>query len=240
MSETGEIEATVEYVKRTIFTKRKEIFWFLFFLALCWLILQIKEIATILFLSYFISLLLDPILTKLQNRRVPRALSLIILAIIFLVFITTFMAVAIPAILDEYSSLVELFPNYLRELTEKINILSVKLFNRSTPFSPEDIWLRIREYSEHMGIEPIKNALSSLFNTMLSGYSLTLTFLNFILLPLFVFYISMDLKKIHIFIGRFLPVEWRQNTAQIGKEILSHIYVFLKGQLTICLILAVL
>ena len=93
---TSELEATVEYLKRTLAGQKKRFFWAIFTILVICLAVKVKEVTTLLFVSYTIALLIDPIVTKMERLGVRRSISVIALATVLSLFIAIFLGIAIP------------------------------------------------------------------------------------------------------------------------------------------------
>jgi predicted PurR-regulated permease PerM len=236
----GQVEATVEYLKRRARVNRKAIFWTCLAALLLWVMHQAKEVTSLLILSYVFSLLIDPIVSRMERYRISRGASIVLLYLFVFLALFAMIAIAVPAIISEYDTLVVSFPNYVRAAIEKLDLLLQRWPSLRVSLNAEAIWADVKQYSSLIGPEHVKNLAVTLGNTLLSGYSITLTILNLTLLPFFVYYITSDLRKIHAFFGSFLAVPVRKQVAEVGNEILSHIYVFFKGQFTVAFILVLL
>ncbi len=115
------LEANVEYVKRRFYANRKAIFWCAFGLATFWLLLRVKEVTSLLVLSYVLALLLDPVVARMERKGMSRGLAIGALFALILIIILAFVALAVPAIITEYGNLVELLPDYIRVLAAKLH-----------------------------------------------------------------------------------------------------------------------
>lgn len=235
---TSEVEATVEYLKRLIAANRKAVFWGLFTITLFWLVNEMKEVTLLLFVSYAIALLIDPLVTKLERKGIRRGLSVVLLATFIFIVIAVFLGVAIPQVIAEYSILAKNFPHYVESLREWLAAKTSVNLKVQEFFAKEQFWSNIKSYASYLGEERIASWLKTLGETLLSGYSLALTLLNLILLPFFIYYIACDLHVIHRVVGGYLPTGVRSKVAEIGGEIVDHTAVFFRGQMLVALILA--
>jgi predicted PurR-regulated permease PerM len=86
----------------------------------------------------------------------------------------------------------------------------------------------------------VSSFLWGLLSALLKGYSLTLTILNLLLLPFIVYYLALDLKRVHYSVLIWTPKQARRRIRTIARKIDVTISAFLKGQVTVALILSVL
>jgi predicted PurR-regulated permease PerM len=92
---------------------------YIFFLAVS----SALRVLLLMVLALIIAIGLDPIVTMLQRRRVPRWLGVLIVSLAALAVLGAFLALAIPPIVDEVNKLVNLAPHYLQSLTSKNSLL---------------------------------------------------------------------------------------------------------------------
>ncbi|MCB0340501.1 MAG: AI-2E family transporter, partial [Bdellovibrionales bacterium] len=167
--------------------------------ALCfWLVLALKEIVALLVVGYCIAYVFDPVLDRLEQRKIPRAFGVfLVLFSLFIVF-TLLILTALPTLLKEYQQLSENLPQYLKELRSEW----LPFFNQFEAYLPEGV--RHGSLSETLvavlpGIDSatIKELVSGLGKTLLRGYSVTLTLVNLALLPFIVFYCAVGIDSFH-------------------------------------------
>jgi len=234
----SELEATVKYLKSSATKNRKNILWFCAAGLLLLLVIEVREVATLLLAAYTFAILLDPLVTCLEERKIPRSFSIITIGVLVVLLTLGFMLLAIPPLLREYRELIQYLPEYLHTVAGRINGLLQSWLGVSAPL--EELADDAKEYVAALGVDQIKTFGQTLGRTLLRGYSFALTIVNLCLLPFFVFYIARDLQLMHKFLGGFFEKDTQSKISTIGGEILGHVYAFFKGQLTVCGILAVL
>ena len=102
----SELEKTVAYLSKVIKTHRVSIFWALAFLCLVLLIVRVREVATLLFASYGIALLLDPIVCWFERKNSSRTSAILIIGAIISGILLMLVVVAVPALIYEYQQLI--------------------------------------------------------------------------------------------------------------------------------------
>lgn len=237
-TESSELEADVEFLKTSIFRNRKLLFWVLSLFLLGFLLLQVKEITTLLAASYGIALLLDPFVTGLERRRVPRSLSIIALILFLFALLFLLVLIAVPIIVDQYRDLILFLPEYLKAAGEKAAAMLQAWLHVKVPADLTDVTEQAKKYVSAFGTEHLQDLSRTVGDALLQGYSFVLTVINLFLLPFFVYYLTRDLRSIHKFIGGLMPRTVRRWSEHLGQEILVHVYAFFKGQITVCVILA--
>lgn len=234
----GEVQATIEYLGDVAFRHRKFLFWGVFGLCLLWLLVEVKEVTALLLLSYAIAILMEPLVERCERTGMSRSTAIIAFGILMLGGFVTVIGIAVPAAIQEYGRLMEVFPDFLqRAVTSGAEFLQ-QSFGIEIKTRPDQLLARIKEYGSMLGGEQLRNMGSALGATLLSGYSLTLTILNLTLLPFFVYYVACDLDAIHRFLTSFMAPQVKEQVQSIGNEILGHVYAFFRGQITVSLIMA--
>lgn len=236
----SELERTVEYLKDRARHHRKAIFWILFGLGMLWLMIAVKEVTALLLLSYAFALLLDPLVDRMELRGLTRSNAILLLCLVAVLVVVTIFTFAVPKVLQEYGRLVALLPGYLETAASNVSGFLQSSFGVHVPMTSEEILIQLREWSGYVGLDHLRRIGWAALQTVLSGYSLTLTILNLTLLPFFVYYVACDLDNLHRSIGAFLPHYVRVRAEPLGNEILGHVYAFFRGQLTVSVIMAVL
>ena len=234
----GELQATVEYLTDLAFRHRKLVFWTLFGLCLLWLLAAVKEVTALLLMSYALAILLEPMVSRIERVGISRSNAIISFGVLLIAGVVTVLGLAVPAAIQEYSRLMEVFPGFVEQTANSAVGLLREWFGIELNIAPDQVLSRIKESSSLIGVEQLKNVGTAAASTLLSGYSLTLTILNLTLLPFFVYYVACDLAGIHRFLGSFMAPNVKAQVSSIGEEILGHVYAFFRGQITVSLIMA--
>lgn len=233
----SELERTVVYVEHLIRRHRKRLVWFSITALGLWALLAVKEVTSLLLLAYVVAVLLDPLLVRMNRFGVSRGVSIALMGTFSLIGIIVFLALAVPVMVQQYADLVAALPTYLRSVVEFGDAAYVRWTGEHLPVSADQLWAWLSHYTSMLGVEHLRRAAETLSATLLSGYSITLTILNLVLFPLFLYYLASDLPRFHAAAMRLLPLNWRAPVRETGGEILVHLHAFVRGQLTVSSIL---
>jgi predicted PurR-regulated permease PerM len=88
--------------------------------------------------------------------------------------------------------------------------------------------------------EAVKKVFSTIGATLLQGYNKALALVNIALLPFIVYYLAMDLPKIHASVVGLVPLTRRSKFVSVFREIDTYVSAFVRGQAIVCTILFVL
>ncbi|MDR2337132.1 MAG: AI-2E family transporter [Deltaproteobacteria bacterium] len=224
--------------KLIVFHYRKLLIWGVVLGLLVWLCLAVQEIAFLFVASYGISLLLDPLVTRLETKGIARSVSILALMFLLIFILVLVVILAIPVVIEEYQNLVNIITNDFANISYKIEQTLLNLFGIELELNLLAIFENFKERALNSSAEQRQELASIVKNTLFKGYSATLTILNLIMTPFFVFYMTRDLDKIHIVVGNFLPENIRHKVAITAQEVLNYVYAFFKGQLTVGIIMA--
>lgn len=130
-------------------------------------------------------------------------------------------------------------PGYLDGAVIKVTTL---LASYGIPIEGGDAQIleRIKSSFSVFGLQQLKAVGNTAFSVLLSGYSLTLTFFNLLLVPFFIFYIGRDLHLIHERVNQHIRPELSTAIATLSEEILGQIRTFFRGQMSVSIIMALL
>ena len=210
-----------------------------FFTVLLWLMKALESVTTVILVALFIAYILNPAVERLSTWRLGRSLASFIMLIIGLSFFVGFLMVLIPAIVDEISAFATLAPKYvitLRDLAfstaEKLNIPIPQDWNQVATLLAEKgkQWLpRVSGIATGL--------LTSVFRSTLQIMS---AILHIVLIPIVAYYFMVSFPDIKNGIVELIPPYTRETVLGKLREIDRIIAGFVRGQLTIALIMAVL
>ncbi len=212
---------------------RSLILWSIALVAVFWVAFAVKEVSSLLLLSYGVATLVEPVVRRCE-RGMSRGLAVIAVLTLITLLLLLLTLLAIPVFIEQYRNLIAVLPGYLGATIDLAKILLREHFHYELPVTADEYKQLI---VDHLSPEQLHQLGSTLFTTVLSGYSITLTILNLSLLPFFIFYISRDFHQINGFIVGLLPGEMREQTVSICRQILVHVYAFFRGQLTVAVLM---
>jgi predicted PurR-regulated permease PerM len=206
-----------------------------------WIVSELKEIVVLLVIGYSIAYVLDPMLDWLERKKISRQIGFFIVVGILSLLAGLFFAFAVPPLLSEIQ-------NTLSNATG----IGDTIANRAESFIawvnkylPQDKHVSFsREqfiaYFQLIDSQTLKRIASAIGTFLLEGYSIGLTIINLLLLPLIVFYLSIDLDRFHKWFFNLVPKSSKKTFGNMVKEIDVLLRAFVVGQSTVCVILAVL
>lgn len=204
------------------------------------IIYYLRSVLTPIFLSFIIAYALNPAVDWMEHKKIrrPFAVTSIFLGIAFLLFIA--LLLLIPAIQNEIDFLMTCLPTYLRNLQEARIPQLEKLLGRDLPSNFNEFLNRMAVRISDLSFDMLKPLGSVALQILSNVLDFIINLLNFILIPLFTFYFMRDHHKLKKIIFGLIPERYLGGFRSKVREIDSVLNNFIRGQLAVCLILAVL
>lgn len=203
------------------------------------LLLVFRKIFLPLILGFALAYLFHPMVSWFEKRGRSRVTGVIVLALLLVLVLTGFFLYLIPQVADQIRLLSEKMPAYQQAVRAQIQPWLDQVQAR-WPEALEDLQQRGIEWAKEHSAEladTLGSWLGQGFSSLLSG---VLFLLNLIFVPVFAFYLLVDFPHIQQGARDLIPVPYREVTLARLQEVDSALSSFVRGQLTIALILGVL
>lgn len=201
------------------------------------LLVFLGDILRPLILGIGIAYLLDPAVTWLARHGVSRTFGAALIALLAVLVVALALALLVPKIVEETQELVTRLPNYLAALRARVAPWIADLESRyPTQFAEAKARLLagVRENLPDVAAR-VAGWLAGLFASMLG---LLLFLLNLVFVPVFAFYLLVDWPRLRDSLMDLVPLPYRAVTVARLREVNQALGSFLRGQLTIAVILA--
>ena len=213
---------------------KKWMFFSIVLALIVFLLFSLSGVLSSLIIAFIIAYIFDPVVDWLEEKKISRTGGIIILFTLLIGLIVLFFVIALPFFSREISSFTKKFPTYVETLKKS----AVPVVNDYIDKHPEQIDL-IKQKIQNIGFELLKPVID-FFKSFFSGIiGLILNILDLLLIPVMVFYLLKDFDRINEKIKNSFPLEYRDTIVSLFSEIDSKIKNFLKGQLIVSVILAI-
>ena len=199
-------------------------------------------------ISFVIAYLLDPSIDRLECLGLSRTLAISLLAGLMVVGLGVLFLVIIPQVQLQALQVADRAPRWgqwlythVTPLVEKAALPLSQYFGIALDIdSLKTYAVRLWDWGiSHL--PSITQGILSIFQTMFTGLAnFIVGVLNIVLVPVLIFYLLRDFDTLHDRFYDLLPPPWRPSVADWLGEVDHAVGGFLRGQLTIALILAVL
>lgn len=225
-------------LRREIFLSRG--FWVIFGLALTGFVLHgLSAVITPILMAFLIAYVLDPLVDRLERLRIPRALSIVIVLVLLTGASILLFTMVIPSIVRDIVAFARELPRHTKELIERAEPLLTR-YNIPVPHSLSEAADALEGRTEEIAskvLAPLGSLLSRLIGSTVSILGAAAAAL---LVPIMAFYLLYDFDEIIDGIHDLVPVKWQKPVGQVAKEIDFVLGQFMRGQITVMAILAVL
>ncbi len=238
----GEAGSGVRTVER--FTKSRLFVWLIYIilgLLAIYLMMLIKPLIVNVYvflravlapfvIAMIISYVLNPVVTLLHERKVPRTIAVLLIYAVFCAVITVLLVNLIP-----------MFINQVQELNRHVPELSMRAQSivtdiNNTSFLPESIRSGMNKVLIHME----KKLSESLFHFVNNiGSMVNAVFIAFII-PFLAFYILKDFDVFERTVITYVPKSHRKNTVRLLKDVDDALGSYIRGQFLVCIIVGIL
>lgn len=190
-----------------------------------------------LVLGLTIAYLFDPAVTWFQDKGRSRVFGVIVLTLVLLLVLVAFFLYLVPAMGEQFQRLGERLPVYREKLSQQfqpwMDRLQARYPERLDQLKQQALtWLEenLPDLASSVG-QRLKQAFGSLLQFLLF-------LLNLIFVPVFAFYLLVDFPKIKRGARELIPLPYRDRVLDRVREVDQAVAGFVRGQLTIALILA--
>lgn len=212
----------------------------LFLFALLSLFLYaVRSVAVPFLLALVLAYFLDPA-ADLLERRLSRPLAVCCVFAAFFLAAGALLAFLVPALKGEVALMQQSLPAYADNLYRLIPQPLFDLMGIARGEELRTLLDRLLAGTRNLSFDLVNQVavfLSRAFSTTL-GFLLAV--LGYCIIPIYLFYLLRDFDRLKEGLLSLVPLRRRRNVLEIGREIDGVLGGFIRGQLTVCMILAVL
>lgn len=199
------------------------------------IILQVLKVLSPLFIGFILAWLFNPLVKKLHAKGIPKALSAILIYIVFILFVFLFIRVFIPVLYKQLNDLIVTLPNIVNDIIKFFDDFMVKISMEGIDLSG------VRSNI----VETISSTTLSITSQM-PGHILNFTKAFFsgmgtILFGLVVgIYMLIDFDHISEHFVKFIPSKYREEVSNLINNIGIEVRKTVNGTLLVALMVLVL
>ena len=190
-----------------------------------------------------IAYILDPLVDRLEARGLSRELGIGVLLGLFLSAGAVILLLMIPPFLSKLAEIGVLVQDLFVHLDTRLAPAAAWIeaqTGRKVPLDVAELQASMPGYIEE-ALPKIQGTASAAVKGLFTrGLGVINAVVNLTLLPLFIFYLLRDWDRILARIGDMVPPLLRPRVERVAREVDLRLSAFVRGQLTVCLILGVL
>lgn len=217
----------------------KSWYWLAALLGVGGLLYLLRDVLTPIFLAFTIAYILDPVVDRLEQWRIPRPAAIAIVFVGFVAAVAGFLLLVVPDIVRDVAAVVRELPDHAKRwmaiAEPKLAELGVKI-----PHTADEWIAQLKAKSESVSaaqLAPVGTALKAVIGGTASAIGAVV---GALIVPILAVYLLADFD--HLIAGgrELIPLRWRPTVISYLTEIDASLAQFMRGQLTVMLILAVL
>jgi predicted PurR-regulated permease PerM len=209
------------------------------FVAFGFVLHSLRAVLTPIFLAFLIAYVLDPIVDWLERWKIPRALAIIVVLVSALGGAALFFTLVVPAIAADIAAFVRELPRHLTTLLARVEPFLAR-YGLAVPHSTGEIGTALQGQMDQIAskvLAPLGDAAYWLIGGTVSILGAAAAAL---LIPIMAFYLLYDFDRLIGGIRDLLPVRYRDPVSEAAKEVDTVLGQFMRGQVVVMAILAVL
>ncbi|MCX4242468.1 AI-2E family transporter [Paraliomyxa miuraensis] len=207
--------------------------------AIGWLLYLLRGALTPVFFAFLIAYMLDPVVDRFEARGYSRGVGIAVMLTVVLGGITLFLALALPGAIRDLVTFFSDLPAKARQLANLAEPLLQRL-GVSADDSFDKILAQLHvdagELAKQAAV-PAGTVLKALFGGALS---LLGALASLLLIPVFAAYLLYDFDRITAGVRDLVPLRYRGFVVEVARDVDGILGEFIRGQLIVMLILAVL
>lgn len=193
-----------------------------------------------LFIAVACAYILNPAVRALEQKGISRVAGILIVFAGTLLICGSFVFFLAVSLGNEFSNIQLNLPSYIQHIYSITPSLLKGCFGIETPEKLAQVMngmiQNARDAIPGM-VRPVLQFLRSIFSMTIGAI---LTFLGYLIVPVYLFYLLLDFNKLADFIKSFVPERFLPSYGEKLDEIDAVLSGFVRGQMLVCTILAVL
>jgi len=193
-----------------------------------------------LFIAFALAYILNPTVELLERKGVKRLYAIMIVFCLTVIICGAFAVFLVISITGELSNMQLNLPAYVKHLYE-ITPASIKGYLGVE--TADKLALRLSELLQQArsaAPDLLKPLLAFLQKTLTSTVGVLLALLGYLIIPVYLFYLLFDLPQLKTFIESYVPERFRPAYSKKLAEVDAVLSGFVRGQMSVCAILALL
>lgn len=206
-------------------------------LAIMVMLIVLRRIFLPLFLGLGMAYLFDPAVSWLEKHGWSRVWGVVALSIVLLLVLVGVVLYLVPAVGEQITHLRDQLPRYSERLREQMSPWLERLRARY-PAIIEELQGRLVDGVKENWPRLVKSLGAWVGGAFASLGGFFLFLVNLVFVPVFAFYLLVDFPKLKKSVLGLIPVPYRDVIRERLREVDQAVSGFLRGQLTIALVLA--
>jgi predicted PurR-regulated permease PerM len=214
---------------------RPTLFWLAIAVIAIVMLVLLREILMPFVLGMLGAYLLEPVIDRLERAGINRSFAAIAIVLMLVLAFAAVIVISLPILLGELRFLIAAFPGYVARIQALVT-------EANTPWLKSIIGddLRIEQSALNFVTARSSAWLDDVLSSLWSGGQALLSILSLLVVaPIVTIYVLIDWKRMIATLELWFPQLRRDDARKLASDIHDTVAGFMRGQLIICLILAV-
>lgn len=199
-------------------------------LIAAFIVYLVRDVLAMLFVAIIFSAAVDPTVDWLQKRKIPRAVSMLLVYAVLLLIATLVILAMIPPLTEQIGQLVNNLPRYADKISTGINTLRDQANGNSV--ADNSLTKALESLSDNLA-----EATKSVFVTITGIFG---GFFSLLTVLIITFYLVVQENALKDFVRFIMPPKHRRYAMELINRMQLRIGLWLRGQLLLCLIVGAL
>ncbi len=212
---------------------RNWMFWLVLLALFCVCIYVLRSVLLPFVAGIIIGYLLDPFATRFQKWRMSRTWATIVVMCLVVVFFVPALILLVSVIDEQIGRFIAALPQYASSLAQKLEPVLIDLKDNFPGLEPD----KIKEYLRSNFANGVKIVLAIVRKLVTSGFAFFNLLSLLLVTPVVAFYMLRDWHTFLDKVDGLLPKLYKKSIRQMAREINNILAGFIRGQLSVCVIL---
>ncbi len=208
-------------------------------LVACVIVYALRGVLTPVLFAFLLAYVLDPLVDRVEARGLPRSFGIVLVLAVALAALVGFALLVLPTLVRDFTALVHALPAALERLRALVEP-RLAAFGIELPHDAESARAALPDDYRSLAAGAL-GPVRAFVGAVLGGTaSLLGGFLSALMVPIMAFYLLLDFDSIVAGARDLVPLRHRNAVIEIVSEVDQVLAQFLRGQVTVMAILAVL
>ena len=200
---------------------------------------SLRAVLTPVFFAFLIAYALDPVVDRLERWRLPRAAAIVVLLVAVLTVLGLFLLLVLPGVVRDVADFARELPGAMRATLESWTPV-LESYGVSVPHSCVEAMDQLSADADGIARDAITPA-AAVLRAIVGGTANALAaFFALLMVPVFSFYLLYDFDRMIAAMGELVPYRHRPLVGSLAREVDDVIGQWIRGQLSVMLVLAIL
>lgn len=191
---------------------------------LLWLAYQIRDVLLLLFIAYIVMSAVSPAVARVERWGIPRWLGILSVFLLVGTVLVMFVTLSFAPLIEQTQNLARLFPDFFQRSLDRIQ-LSGWVGAADVRNLVQGI---LQSFSTQLSLAPI--------NLLRLGVGVFGGFLDFIMVLVFAFYLSIEREKVHHLFAQLIPGDDKKRWSRMILRVENKLGAWMRGEFVLMLV----